>query len=80
MIVSVTAKDIAAGRPHSINACPIALALQRATGVPDAWAGPFKVCVTSGMDGTHDTPLVAQDFIRRIDAGQPVEPFTFELV
>jgi hypothetical protein len=79
VIVSITAIDIAAGRPKSINACPIALALQRATGVPNAWIGMFHVSVTGGDDGIQDTPLVARDFIRRIDAGQPVEPFTFEL-
>jgi len=79
MFVSVTSQDIAAGIPKSIMCCPIALAVQRATGVPDAWAGPFKICVDGGHNGTHDTPAVAEEFMRRIDAGEAVEPFIFEL-
>jgi len=80
MFISVTAQDIAAGRPKSIMACPIALAVQRATGVWDAWAGPFKIAVDGGHNGTHTTPAAAEDFMRRLDAGEPVQPFIFELV
>jgi hypothetical protein len=54
--VTVTAEDIRNGKPKRIHACPIALALKRATGCKDAWAGPFSIAVEGGSKGTHNTP------------------------
>lgn len=78
--VSVTADDLANGKPGDACKCPVAKAINRA--VPRGrgavvnpsccWFGParrFK----------RDLPPVAHDFILAFDRGEEVEPFSFDL-
>ncbi len=83
MTVRVTWKHIAVGIPGELNDDPIFYALQDA-GIP--------VCEVYGQyvrteDFTWPEVIVsyfqlpesAQDFIRRFDEGEPVEPFSFDV-
>ena len=80
--VRVTAADIAAGRPSDACSCPVALAVQRATGDPTV-----DVCgvVAAGSLRAHfglrgvDLPLAAVNFVSAFDRGDPVTPFEFDL-
>lgn len=70
--VSVTAADIAAGRPKSCRECPIALAIRR----DDQGASVGVSCLWS-RDAGYNLPPEAMSFIAKFDQGQPVEPFEF---
>lgn len=75
--VTVTAEDIANGRPCEPCLCPLAIAIERATG--------RAVNVETDEVGIIGTPLAAclpdaaQAFIARFDGVLPVEPFEFEI-
>jgi hypothetical protein len=88
MLVSVTAKDIAAGLRADCGECPIALAMRRATGMTENRFTAAYVAVTGdratlcrGKRKPHEDwrlPQEAVSFQRAFDAGRPVEPFEFE--
>lgn len=78
--VTVTAENIANGKPGDINSCPIALALEQtcADGNPavrDEW-GEWYVELWSQE---VRLPWQAAEFASSFDSGEKVEPFTFEL-
>lgn len=81
--VSVTAEDIRQGRPSAVSDCPVALALRRAleeAGMKP-WAG---VCPGHFHWPSHENEVPwpderVQKFINSFDAGQPVEPFEFDV-
>ena len=79
MRVTVTADDIAQGTPGSVRSCPIALAIDRATGNN----GPlWKVdgeCAYRDDEPDHMLPEAAREFVRSFDVGGYVEPFEFEV-
>ena len=79
--VEVTAEDIAQGDPGGCWGCPVALALNRATGY--AWSvNPFHLILPRpGRKKNLDikTPPEVAEFISRFDAEKKVEPFTFTL-
>lgn len=80
--ISVTAEDIAAGKPRWCSSCPIALAMKRTLKDMDP---AMKVAVsmnTLTIIGPHDdvnyrTPFSAQAFINAFDSGLPTLPFEF---
>jgi hypothetical protein len=72
--VYVRKADIEAGEPSKPWSCPVALAIQRATGcVPAVGSETFDI------EQHRELPLppAAQNFIHRFDAGNPVAPFGF---
>ena len=73
----MTQADIDAGEPRICIKCPIALAMRRA-GARSAWVGA-DVAVTDFAPLSVPLPEEAVEFIRRYDAGEPVQPFSFEL-
>lgn len=79
MLVEVTQQDINKGLPKIVGACAVALAVQRAYGVPTAWIGPLRIGTKGGENGTHDTPPSVDRWIQRFDAGERVEPFSFNI-
>ena len=64
--ISVTQDDIRAGKRHNERECPIAHAWNRATDGGLMMFLPIE-----------SLPWVAQDFLRRYDRGEHVEPFQF---
>jgi hypothetical protein len=79
MLIEVTQDDIDEGdRRHPCN-CPVALAVSRKCGDPDASVTPHRIIV----NGVRlFTPAAAAEFILRFDTDVPREklaPFTFEL-
>jgi hypothetical protein len=93
--IEVTAEDIAAGKPGSPCACPIALACKRAgVAEPDVFpsAGPDEA--SPGREGhvrygefsdgrrnrrSVSLPFAASTFAHDFDAHRPVVPFSFDL-
>lgn len=76
--ITVTAADIARGKPGEACACPVYLALARALPhLGSMRAGPLYIGLTARV--AVDTPTEASDFIARFDNGLPVEPFSFGL-
>ena len=77
--VEVTAADIRKARRLKGNrstTCPVALAVQRVTKDPKAWAG-VTFMYTNGK--YIPTPKKNSEFILRFDAGKPVKPFSFTI-
>lgn len=77
MLIEVTQEDIDSPEGEMrCKTCPVALALNRATGrswtVSTDWA-------TCGSSSILNLPDAASDFITNYDSNQPVKPFTFEL-
>lgn len=80
MKVSVLASDIAQGQKCSARFCPIAIALSRSM-ERDIWVG-WSFCYSApGMLPKIVLPLpqAAQDFVVRLDKGETLEPFEFEI-
>lgn len=75
--VEVTADDIAAGKTYDCFHCPVAIALARATGFEQAYAGPGSFGNGNGRKGA--TPTEASEFMYAFDAGKQVQPFAFEV-
>lgn len=81
MTFTVTKLDIHAGRRDSWCDCPIARCVKRTT------KSKYVECDSDGIRfGPHyfeavhrATPSECLTFMRAFDAGQPVQPFTFEL-
>lgn len=64
------------GRPGTCTLCPIALAIQEATGIQQVGVNIVEVRI----DGKYfDLPREVTEFINQFDAGGSVEPFEFEL-
>lgn len=86
MRVSVKEIDIAFGIREDEGMCPIALAVERKTGVKSAWVGAEEIIVfmKSGEAKGYDLPKKAQDFITIFDAlgshgnHERLKPFSFE--
>jgi hypothetical protein len=85
--VIVTEEDILQGKPHKSSCCPIALALRRIPHVVLAAGHCPRVFHDEASIQLEDwpfpegsmLPVRAQDFIDDFDAGDPVEPFIFNL-
>jgi hypothetical protein len=83
--VHVTSDDIAAGlaareastEDDPVWACPVARALTRDAGLEDPQVIPGGYRVV-GTDYNWKLPWKAIQFVRRFDAGKPVEPFDFD--
>ena len=75
MKINVTLKHISEGKPNCAPWCPIALAIQEATGLPGSVG-----CTIYFVDNRAymSSPEMKQ-FVDRFDRGLPVEPFTFEV-
>lgn len=84
--ISVTAEDIAKGKPGQACDCPIWHAIARALPwLPQSdddglfSVGPLGVCgIGSGLESI-DLPQEVYSFIGRFDSVLPVEPFEFDL-
>ncbi len=82
MTIHVTQAHINAGVRQECRTCPIALALRGAIAhAPEVqvMSGSFVAFGSHGGAEIHRLPEAAQDFITAFDAGQPVQPFSFEL-
>lgn len=82
VIVEVTAEDIAKGARAICTKCPIALAVQRCTGMLASARGSMAwLCTTKFSDGValYDVPLEVADFMWAFDNANPVSPFTFTM-
>jgi hypothetical protein len=78
MRIDVTASDIRRGIPNTCNLCHIAQALIRQTGVA-WWVVHDRARPLIGDPGDwRPLPVEAQELIRAADAGEPVEPTSFE--
>lgn len=75
--VTVTAEDIAKGKPGSTSACAIARAIRRLPGWRRAEVDPIAAYSCAKGDRVMELPRVARDFIRHFDRNVPVEPFSF---
>jgi len=82
--IDVTRQDLAAGIPGEPCTCPIAVAALRAmpflTGI---WVDETHIELDAGY-GPYDgaaipLPPLARESISRIDAGDAVEPFSFDI-
>ena len=82
MLVKVSEDHILRGTRHSVNSCPIALALKEGNG----WSSRMGVCASTAWDSSGEKvrrywlPAVAAQFIKRFDTGRFVRPFEFELI
>ena len=76
MKIEVTQQDISEGTPGVCMECPIALAVQRATGDKDASVTPQIVWVGGTF---YVLPVTAREFIRKFDGRKDVAPFEFEM-
>jgi hypothetical protein len=82
MRIEVTQEDIDNGTKGRCRLCPIALAVRRATGSPDAWVDDTHImwgASWGAWDGVAMTPRSAWSFMASFDSGQDVQPFSFEL-
>jgi hypothetical protein len=78
--VDVLQHHIDAGVRRDCRLCPVAMALQRATG--EAWRVSEKRAVLRRGSATPirvRIPVNVTSFIRRFDAGEPVAPFEFTI-
>lgn len=73
--VSVTAEDIAKGKPCSCGHCPVALATQRATGQYVEASGSYVDSETHWAE----VPASVARFISRFDSQCAGKPFSFEI-
>lgn len=85
MKVIVTTEDIAAGGRGDSENCPIARAVQRATGETFWNANGTRIhnsrALFAGSEVQHSfmpIPVWMADWIRAFDRGDSVEPFEFE--
>ena len=77
IVATVTAGDIAAGVRGNRNFCPVALALERATG--ERWhVEPTQCTRVIGPPGARVAlPVHVATFVTLFDAGYPVTPCEF---
>lgn len=81
MKIEVTQEDIERGTRGHCALCPVARAVKRAMRTEDVWADGVAIVLTRHGDNRLflDTPDEAICFMEEFDAGEPVEPFSFEL-
>ncbi len=78
MTIAVTQEDIDTGRRNSCGNCPIALAINRATGTTDSAVGITTATVRGAVFSLAEEAVA---FIVRFDISgrKMVQPFTFEM-
>lgn len=78
--ISVSAKDIRAGKRTSPEFCPIALATQRKLGAKTT-VGSQDIYIYSNARRAkrYYVPPAVRKFIGDFDAGRPVKPFRFRI-
>jgi hypothetical protein len=78
MTITVTAEDLTQGVRGSHTACPIALAVTRATGADTVSVGRqfIRFWRDGKRYGMYTTPTL-WSFIMDFDEGRPVKPFSF---
>lgn len=81
MRVEVTREDIAHGERGNCEHCPVARALERATGSPCVHVGHSGMYAGKSDDSetVWDTPLRVLRFMDSFDKGKRVRPFAFDL-
>lgn len=83
MRIEVTQEDINNGRRKSCNACPVALAVKRATQAREVsiheQVGYFAASSFVTHMDVFDLPSEAIEFIDNFDYGNSVRPFAFEV-
>lgn len=80
MLIQVTEEHIKNGEKGSCSACPIALAIQEATGLDCTVGGPsLTLYFPLGMYKQIALPDECTLFIINYDSGIAEEPFSFEL-
>jgi len=81
MRIEVGQRHIDHGKRFYCKQCPVALAIQEATGDVTWWVGG-KYTWRWGHPGDPVVPLSSEviEFIQTFDRGQDVEPFAFDLV
>ena len=77
LTVEVTQQDIERGSLIECRSCPVALALQRATGREVEVAGPWFIFANSRRH--FNLPESVRDFVAQFDSGVAVQPFSFEI-
>jgi hypothetical protein len=84
--VTVTRRDIDEGEPNCDNACPVWIAVTRATSLPNLSVTVNGVWQTQFLDGKlflypllYRLPVTARRFINRFDHLKPVKPLTFTM-
>ena len=79
MVVSLIQADIDHGVPGDCLRDPVALALQRITGV--RWRVDRQICYpdAGGKHRPFVTPKQLNRFLSDFDDGKPVKPISFEL-
>lgn len=75
--IDVKQLDIDTGLKGDCALCPIARALDRATG--ESWRVHSSWATRSGDSFKTHLPLEAVRFIDLFDEGRPVKPFSFDL-
>lgn len=79
MKITVTQEDIDHGIPRLSSRCAISHAIRRQTG---EWGDISLTIIKVRIGGVQyygNAPKAARQFIRDLDAGRPVEPFSFDL-
>lgn len=77
MTVDVTAEHIKKGKPRSCSRCPVGWAIRGA--VPGGVLVNAIPGYISMAGGPFKMPESVVEFVHRFDAGEPVEPISFEL-
>lgn len=77
--INVTEDDIRKGQIGNCDACPVALALQRAIG--RRWIYTYGRVVDAKGAKTHlcELPEIATQFIKKFDSAKKVNPIQFEI-
>lgn len=84
MRIDVTQEDIANGVRLDHRCCPVARAIERATGMQasvdvDRGCNNPSAFVVIGSVAAVDLPHSVMWFVKKFDRGGQVEPFSFEL-
>jgi len=75
--IPITARHIANGKPRDCTFCPVAVALEEATG--HEWIVTSETCTYSVGSLVLALPAEVRQFIADFDAGKSVKPMEFEL-
>jgi hypothetical protein len=79
MTVHVTQEHIDKGKKGIPDCCAVALALKSHGGGSVCQDGDGLPCYLFGPKGVNELPGDVQRFIEMFDAGETVEPFSFEI-
>jgi hypothetical protein len=80
ILVNVTPADIAQGISGFKENCAVALALRRTLDATEGCEGRYVSVGDESLDAcgrSYPLPESVETFVRRFDAGMPVEPFSF---